>query len=281
MDKNAYLKQWRQEYEHLEKKGYITLAEAAKNEDFKKEWKAYPNKKKPKKTTKKTPEPPRKEPSSEAAAWLAGWKPKAPWEPKVYHEETPEQEAWNSKLRNLPSRFEHKIDGEVGDGNSRNMTLLVETTTGLLFGLLVNGVVVLIVEMGAYLGQGDQGRYYRDFAVYFGTEMEDGAKWMNKELGPLTYWNKNANYLVEASQPKLKEILNRGHFDGDGPYKTGLPPKEIANMFYSGGVPDYRKNVLYADVREGTGMYKRTPSPPRYVRPKSAYDRFIEEGYGD
>jgi len=265
MDKNAYLKQWRNEYIHLEKKGNITLADAAKNEDFKKEWKAYPNKKKPKKTTKKTPEPPK--PSSE--------------EPKrsAYSDYgTPEQEAWNEKLNRLPSSFEHKIDGEVGDGNSSNMTLLVETTTGLLFGLLVNGVVVLLVKIGTYLKQGDQGTTYRDFAVYFGTEMEDGAKWMIKELGPMTYWNKNANYLMEASQPKLKEILNRGN---RGFYKTGLPPKEIAEMFYSGGIPKFRKNVLYADVKEGVGMYKRGYSPPRYVSPKSAYERFTDLGYGD
>jgi len=55
MDKNAYLKQWRQEY--VEKKGNITLAQAAKNEDFKKKWAAYPNKKKkPRKNPRTTPQ---------------------------------------------------------------------------------------------------------------------------------------------------------------------------------------------------------------------------------
>jgi len=250
MDKNAYLKQWRQEY--VEKKGNITLAQAAKNEDFKKKWAAYPNKKK--KTTKKTPEPPRKEPSKTPA------------------------EAWNEKLRMLPSGFEHKIGeglgGEVGYGESTDMTVLVETTTGLLFGLLLNGVVVLLVE----IGEDGNARTYREFAVYFGKEMEDGAKWMNKELGPLTYWNNNANYLMEASQPKLKEILNRGYTIGG--YKTGPPPKKIAEMFYRGKMPSL-PNILYADVREDIGMYKSPPERPKYERPKSAYERFTDEGYGD
>jgi len=206
MDKNEFLKQWRQEY--VEKKGNITLANAAKNEDFKKEWKAYPNKKKPKKTPKKPPA-------------LNEYQQRRKKEDEQQEKEKAVNRArmikWTKMLKAL-DKTTVKIPTKESTPTTKIIVAVIEEDLfdpraddqfeNSYYGLLVNGQVVVLGK--------------RSFVVYQGDNMKDGAQWMLKTFPKLTYFQNNTNHINYDSASSYEKF----GFDYFGP-----PPEEVYKFF--------------------------------------------------
>ena len=251
MDKDEFLKQWRQEYVYLFQKGNMTLSEAAKNDDFKKEWKAYPNKKK----LKVTKEQVKKEKKEKEARKKVIKQELMKYEQKqdefyAAKEAEKEKEEMEYKQRRKKENEEAAEAAAKEDAVNRarmikwvKMLKTLDKTTVKIptkESTPTTTIIVAVIEEHLFDPEADQferlpDSYYGllvngqvvvlgrlSFVVYQGDNMKDGAEWMLKTFPRLTYFQNNKNHINYDSASYYEKF----GFDYFGP-----PPEEVNKLF--------------------------------------------------